>query len=101
MALGDRQSYPSSLYQECAAVEADRNQAALSAGKPRRLLLLASFGGLKPGVAVAAQHRSCPDRRQLSKAVSPRQLAAERLVVREWPVTLLQSLPVRIQQPHP
>jgi hypothetical protein len=48
MALRDRQPYPSSLYQKCAVVVADRDQAALSSREPGSLLLVATFGGLEP-----------------------------------------------------
>jgi hypothetical protein len=100
-ASGDWQPHPSPLHQERAAVPADGNQAAFAAGEPGSLLLIAPSGGLVPSVAVAAQHRPCPHRRQLSEAVSPRQLSAERLIADDRRQPAPESLSVGIQQPRP
>jgi hypothetical protein len=100
-ALGDRQPHPLSVQLEGAVVVADRDQGVLAAREPGLLALTAAFGGLVPGVGVAAQYRPCPDRREFSDAVLAGELAAQGLVVGDRRLVVLQALPVVIEQPGP
>jgi hypothetical protein len=75
LASGDRQPYPSTLDAKGAVVVADRDQGALAPREPN-VLLAAALGGLERCVAVAAQHRSCSDGRQLSEWSCQGELAA-------------------------
>jgi hypothetical protein len=60
LAAGDRQPHPIPIQQERGVVAPHRDQAAFAAREPGLVLLTAAFGGLEPGVAVAAQHRPRP-----------------------------------------
>jgi hypothetical protein len=101
LALSDRQPHPLALYAECAVVGADRDQRPLAPREPSLARLTTAVGGLEPGVGVAAQHRPCPHRRQLPKAVGLGQLPAQRLVVADCGFVPLVALPVAVQQPRP
>jgi hypothetical protein len=100
-ALGDRQPHPPAVQLEGAVVEADRDQGVLAAREAGLLSLTAAFGGLVPGVGVAAQHRPCPDDRELSEAAVAGELAAQGLVVADRRLVVLPAFPVVIQQPGP
>jgi hypothetical protein len=73
---GDRQPHPLSLHLEGAVVATDWDQGTLAPREPGLLSLTAAFGGLVPGVGVAAQYRPRPGYRQLPERVHAGELAA-------------------------
>jgi hypothetical protein len=99
--LWRRQPHPSSLHPEGAVVVADRDQPAFAAWEPGRLTIASALGGLEPGVRIPAQHRPGPDRRQLPGGSWCGQLAAQRLIADDRQRSLLDPLPVAVQQPGP
>jgi hypothetical protein len=101
MALGDRQPHPSLPEHERAVVAANRDEPALATWEPGRLPSAAAFGGLEPGIRVAAQDRAGPDRRQLSGGSSCGEFAAQRLIADDRRQPMLDPLPVGVQQPRP
>jgi hypothetical protein len=101
LSLGDRQPHSLALDHEGALVEPHGNQGAFAAWEPGRLTLASALGGLEPGVAVAAQHRPCPDDRQLPERSRAGELAAQRLIAGHRLLALLVALPVAVQQPRP
>jgi hypothetical protein len=101
-ASGDRQPHPPTVQLEGAVVEPDRHQGALATREAGLLLAAAtSFGRLVPGVGVAAKHRPRSDRRQLCEAALAGELAAQLLVVGDRWLSVLEALPVVIEQPGP
>jgi hypothetical protein len=102
MALGDGQPHPPiSIKQEGAVIEPDRDQEAFAAREPGPLATVVPAGGLEPGIGVPLQDRAGPDHRQLPKAPSAGELAAEGLVADHGRVALLASLAVAVQEPGP
>jgi hypothetical protein len=101
MAFGDRQPHPSLPEHERAVVPADGDEPALATWEPGRLPSAAAFGGLEPGIRIATQDRAGPDRRQRSGGSSCGAFAAQRLIADNRRQSLLDPLPVSVQQPRP